>query len=192
MKVRFATLAVLLAVATMASAENARGSAAATVGGKKVSIDYGRPVLKGRSIDELTSKLAADRMWRAGENQVTTLTTEGDIMVGGKKVPAGKYSLYVHAAPSGDWALAINSDQGVPLGKIYSAASDKMKNEPWPRLDGYEKIAASEVARVPMRASKATAAVESFTIDLKPKGDAATLALAWGDRSWSLDVTPAK
>ncbi len=78
-------------------------------------------------------------MWRAGENQVTTLTTEGDIMVGGKKVPAGKYSLYVHAPASGDWSLAINSDQGIPLGKICGEAPDNMKNEPWPRLDGYEK-----------------------------------------------------
>ncbi len=192
MKVRFATLAAVLAAAALASAENARGTATASVGGKKVTIDYGRPVLKGRSIDQLTSQLSADRMWRAGENQVTILTTEGDISLGGKKVPAGKYSLYVYAPPSGDWSLAINSDQGIALGKIYSAASDKMKNEPWPRLDGYEKIAASEVARAPMKSGKTAGAVESFTIDLKPKGDAATLTMSWGDRSWSLDVTPAK
>jgi hypothetical protein len=192
MKVRFATLAAVLAAAALASADNARGTATATVGGKKVSVDYGRPVLKGRNIDQLTSQLPADRMWRAGENQVTTLTTEGDISIGGKKVPAGKYSLYVFAPPTGDWSLAINTDQGIALGKIYSAASDKMKNEPWPRLDGYEKIAASEVARVPMKSGKTTAAVENFTIDLKPKGDAATLVMSWGERSWSLDVTPAK
>lgn len=193
MKVRFATLAAALAVAALASADNARGTASATVGGKKVSIDYGRPALGGRSIDDLTSKLPADRMWRAGENQVTILTTEGAILVGGKKVPAGRYSLYVYAPPSGDWSLAINSDQGIALGKIYSAASEKMKNEPWPRLDGYEKnIATSEVARAPLTSGKPATPADSFTIDLKPKGDAATLVLAWGDRSWSLDVAPAK
>jgi hypothetical protein len=193
MNVRFATLAAVLSVAALASAENARGTATAAVGGKKVSIDYGRPVLSGRSIDELTSKLPADRMWRAGENQVTTLKTEGDIMIGSKKVPAGRYSLYVYAPANGDWSLAINSDQGIALGKIYSAASDKMKNEPWPRLDGYEKnIATSEVARAPMKSGKTTAAVDSFTIDLKPKADAAALVLSWGDRTWSVDVTPVK
>ncbi len=193
MKVRFATLAAVLAVAALASADNARGTATATVGGKKVSIDYGRPVLNGRSIGELTSKLPADRMWRAGENQVTILTTEGAILVGGKKVPAGRYSLYVYAPATGDWSLAINSDQGIALGKIWSAAPDNVKNEPWPRLDGYEKnIATSEVARAPMKSGKTAPPAESFTIDLKPKGGAATLVLAWGDRSWSLDVTPAK
>jgi hypothetical protein len=194
MKLRFATLAAASAVAGLVSAaEHPRGTATASVGGKKVTIDYGRPVLAGRSIDELTSKLPADRMWRAGENQVTTLTTEGDIMVGGKKIPAGKYSLYVHAPATGDWSIAINSDQGIPLGKIWSAAPDAVKNEPWPRLDGYEKnIASSEVARAPMKGGKTGAPVDSFTIDLKPKGDAATMALSWGDRMWSVDVTPAK
>jgi Protein of unknown function (DUF2911) len=194
MKLRFATLAAACAVAGLVSAaEHPRGTATASVGGKKVTIDYGRPVLAGRSIDELTSKLPADRMWRAGENQVTTLTTEGDIMVGGKKIPAGKYSLYVHAPATGDWSIAINSDQGIPLGKIWSAAPDAVKNEPWPRLDGYEKnIASPEVARAPMKGGKTGAPVDSFTIDLKPKGDAATMALSWGDRMWSVDVTPAK
>src|SRR2546422_806740 len=68
----------------LAQAETPRGTASATVGGKKVTIDYGRPALKGRSIDELLKQLPEDRMWRAGENQVTTLTTEGDITIGGK------------------------------------------------------------------------------------------------------------
>jgi len=194
MKLRLATLAAALAVAGLASAaDHPRGTATATVGGKKVSIDYGRPVLAGRSIDELTSKLPEDRMWRAGENQVTILNTEGDIMLGGKKVPAGKYSVYVHAPANGDWSLALNSDQGIALGKIYSAAPDNLKNEPWPRLDGYAKnIASTEVARATMKGGKTTAPVDSFTIDLKPKGDAATMVLSWGDRTWSLDVTAAK
>ena len=41
------------------------------------------------------AQLPADRVWRAGVDQVTTLTTEADLMVGGKRVPAGKYTLYV-------------------------------------------------------------------------------------------------
>src|SRR5262245_15067140 len=194
MKLRLVSLAAAVAVAGLASAaDHPRGTATATVGGKKVSIDYGRPVLAGRSIDELTSKLPDDRMWRAGENQVTMLMTEGDIVLGGKKVPAGKYSVYVHAPASGDWSLALNSDQGIALGKIWSAAPDNVKNEPWPRLDGYSKnIASTEVARATMKPGKTTAPVDSFTMDLKPKGDAATLMMSWGDRTWSLDVTPSK
>src|SRR5688572_10657567 len=53
-----------------------RGKATIAVAGKNVTIDYGRPTLKGRPMSALLSKLPADRMWRAGENQVTTFTTE--------------------------------------------------------------------------------------------------------------------
>lgn len=195
MNVRFAALAgaLSLAAAVLVQADNPRGSASATVGGKKVAIDYGRPALKGRSIDELTKQLPEDRIWRAGENQVTTLTTEGDILVGGKKVAAGRYTVYVHAPATGEWSLAINSDQGVPLGKIWDKAPANLKNEPWPHLEGYQKsIGGKEVARATMRSSKAGSAAELFTIDLKPAADGATMTLAWGERSWSLDVKPAK
>jgi hypothetical protein len=194
MKLRFANLAAVFAVAALASAaDNPRGTASATVGGKKVSIEYGRPALKGRTVDELTNKLPEDRMWRAGENQVTILTTEGDLMVGGKKLPAGRYSLYVYAPANGEWALAINTDQGMPLGKLWSGAPENMKNEPWPHLEGYQKsIASTEVARAPMKAGKTAAAIENFTIDLKPVKDAAALTLSWGDRTWSLDMAPVK
>ena len=58
--------------------------------------------MKGRKLDDLLAQLPADRIWRAGDNQVTTLTAESDILVGGAKVPAGKYSLYVLAPASGD------------------------------------------------------------------------------------------
>lgn len=195
MNVRFAALAgaLSLAAAALVQADNPRGSASATVGGKKVAIDYGRPALKGRSIEELTKQLPEDRIWRAGENQVTTLTTEGDILIGGRKVPAGKYSVYVHAPATGEWSLAINSDEGVPLGKIWDQAPANLKNEPWPHLEGYQKsIGGKEVARATMKSGRPGSAAELFTIDLKPAGDGATMTLAWGDRSWSLDVKPAK
>jgi len=92
-----------------------RDTTSAVVNGKKVSISYGRPSLKGRNTTELLTKLPKDRMWRIGANQVTTLTSETDFVVGGKKIPAGKYSLYVHAPETGDWHLAVNSDPGIEL-----------------------------------------------------------------------------
>src|SRR5262245_21121406 len=99
MNKRIAVAAVLVAVAGLASAQGQkpvdRGVATATVGGKKVSIDYGRPALKGRAMGELLKQLPPDKIWRAGENEVTMLSSEGDLMIGGKKVAAGKYSVYV-------------------------------------------------------------------------------------------------
>ncbi len=183
----------VLAVAAAALAADPRGTAEATVGGKKVTIDYGRPALKGRGLDELMKQLPADRIWRAGENQVTTLTTEGDLLVGGKKVPAGKYSLYVHAGEGNAWSLVLNRDLGVPLVKLYPQAPDNVKNEPWPRLDGYTKtIADKEVVRAKMAPAKVGAPADLFTMTLTPKGKDAALTLAWGQEAWSLDLQPAK
>ena len=195
MKLRFAALAAALCLAATGSAQdkNPRGTAVGTVGSKKVTIDYGRPALKGRSLDELMKQLPEDRMWRAGENQVTTLTTEGDITIGGKKVPAGKYSVYVHAGEANQWELVLNKDLGQPLGKIWDKAPDNMKNEPWPHLDDYTKaIASQEVARIPLKAAKSSGPADLFTIGFAPAGSGSTMTLAWGDQAWSAEVTPAK
>ena len=191
---RFISLAAGLALATTTYAQdNPRGKAEATVGGKKVTVDYGRPALKGRQMDELLKQLPEDRMWRAGENQVTILATEGSILVGGKKVPAGRYSLYVHAPATGDWSIALNSDQGIALGKIWDKAPANLKDEPWPHLDDYTKsVAKSEVARTPLKTSTATAPAENLTVSFKPAGDGATMTLAWGDKTWAVDIKPAK
>jgi hypothetical protein len=191
---RYFSLLAGLAFATAALAqEPSRGNAATTIGGKKVTVNYGRPALKGRDMSELLKQLPADRMWRAGENQVTILTTEGDLLVGGKKVPAGRYSLYVHAPASGDWSLALNSDQGIALGKIWDKAPANLKDEPWPHLQDYSKnVAQTEVLRAPMKSGTASPAAENFTVTFAPASDGANMILAWGTNSWSIEVKPAK
>ena len=191
---RLACLAAVLAfAASSAFAQNPRGTASATVGGKKLAVDYGRPALKGRSLDVLLNDLPADRMWRAGENQVSTISLEGDALIGGKKIPAGKYSVYVHAGENKQWELVLNRDLGVPLGKIYAQASEKMKNEPWPHITDYTAaIGSQEVARIPMSATKASAPVDTFTISFAPSGAGQTMTLAWAHQVWSTDVQPAK
>jgi hypothetical protein len=195
MSKRLACLATVLvaSVATTALAQNPRGAATTSVAGKKLAVDYGRPALKGRALDELLKQLPPDRMWRAGENQVTTMSLDGDVMIGGKKVAAGKYSVYVHAADANTWELVLNKDLGQPLVKLWDKAPDNMKNEPWPHIDDYTKaIASEEVARVPLKAAKASAPADLFTIDFAPAGKGSTMTLAWGTQAWSADVTPAK
>jgi hypothetical protein len=195
MKTSLAALSLLAAfgVATAALAQNPRGAAETTVAGKKVVIDYGRPALKGRDLNELMKQLPADRMWRAGENQVTTFKTETGLTIGGKKLAAGKYSMYVHAGPTGEWALVLNRDLGVPLGKMWAQAPENLKNEPWPHLDDYQKaIGAQEVVRAKMKPAKVGTAADLFTVSFAPKGAGADLTLAWGNEAWSVDVLPSK
>jgi hypothetical protein len=170
----------------------ARETVGATLNGKKVAVDYGRPALDGRKVDELVAQLPADRVWRAGANEVTTLTTETDLLIGGKKVPAGKYSVYVNAPATGDWALILNTDPGVPLKTIFPAAPPERADHLWPILDGYAKIAAKEVVRVPMKSVKAKEPMDRFLISLEPaKGGVSAITLTWGDRAWTVDVKDA-
>lgn len=195
MRSRIAVVAAALALPAAALAQQPRAprdNPSATVGGKKVAIEYGQPSLNKRTIKELLSQLPADRIWRMGENQVTTLTTEGDIVIGGQKVPAGKYSLYVYAPDSGDWSLLVNSDPGVPLKTIFAGASPELANALWPRLDGYDKVKDKEVARATLKSGKPPATLEQFKVTLAPAGNGATLTAAWGDQSWSTDIKPAK
>lgn len=183
---RLAHFAALVGFAATSFAQDSqpRGKAETMVHGKTVVIDYGRPDLKGRSLDELMKNLPEDRIWRAGENQVTTLDTATDLKIGGKAIPAGKYSLYVHAPAEGNWSLCVNKDQGIDLVKLWDEASPEMAKEPWPRLDGYQKnIEGDEVARIPMTKASADSS-DVFNIDLS----ASALTMSWGGQSWEVGI----
>jgi DUF2911 family protein len=168
----------------------------ATMDGSKLTVDYGRPALNGRTVADLTSKLDATRVWRAGENQVTTVTVEGGVSIGGVKVAPGKYSAYLYLPEGGgDWSLLLNTDPGIELKKIFAAAPPDVANELWPRLDGYDKIKASEVARIPLTRAPAPAApMEKFLISLAPKSKdgKSSITFTWGDQSWTAELKAAK
>lgn len=73
-----------------------RASPPATATGKigeaTITIDYSSPSVKGRKI--WGDLVPYDKVWRAGANEATIFTTDKDIKVDGKSLPAGKYSLY--------------------------------------------------------------------------------------------------
>lgn len=79
------------------------------VGSANITIDYSSPSVKGRKI--WGDLVPYDKVWRAGANKATILETDKDIMVEGKKVPAGKYSLF--ATPGQNtWTVILNSETG--------------------------------------------------------------------------------
>ena len=187
------TAVAALALASTGSPQGSRGAAATTIGGQEVSIDYGQPELKGRDVGKLMEQLPPDRIWRAGKDQVSTLTTGADLMIGDGKVPAGKYSMYVHAGESGQWSLILNKDLGVPLGQVWDGAPDSMKNEPWPHVADYtEAIKDQEVVRAAMTKVESAQPAETFTMSFAAQGGGADLTLAWGDQAWKVALQPAK
>jgi hypothetical protein len=132
------------------------GTTECTIKGKKVTISYSRPSMKGRKI--MGDLVPYGQVWRTGANEATTLTTEIDLNIGGAKVPAGTYTLYT--LPSQDsWKLIINKQTG-QWGTEYSQDQD--------------------LARVPMTKSEIVVPVEQFTISLdQDSNDSADLIMEW-------------
>ncbi len=193
MRIRFTAFILTAGLAVWAFGQGtaSRGTATTMIGGKKVAIDYGQPALKGRNFADLMKQLPQDRMWRAGSGAVTTFSTETDLMIGGKKVPAGKYSLYIHCPENGSYALVLNRDLGQPLSKIWSGAPQNQANEPYPHFEYTKEIGTSEVLRAPLNKITVPAS-DLLTYAFKPSGSGAVLTISWGTQAWSLEMQPAK
>jgi hypothetical protein len=126
----------------------------------KIRVDYGQPHLRGRTLH--TGNLVPyDRPWRTGANEVTTLTTDVDLTIGGASVPAGSYVLFTLPSET-QWKLIIQRNAGQDA--MYDPAHD--------------------VAQVDLRKRTLPAPLESMSIWLIPStADGPTrgeLRLVWG------------
>ena len=84
-------------------------TATGKIGEANVTITYGSPSVRGRKIwGEL---VPYDKVWRAGANEATQIETDKDLVVEGKKLPAGKYSLYTIPGEK-QWQIIVNSQTG--------------------------------------------------------------------------------
>ncbi|TSD63431.1 DUF2911 domain-containing protein [Inquilinus sp. KBS0705] len=101
----FAILFTTIASAQAKKVESPRDSISTTINGAKISINYGSPSVKGRKIyGEL---VPFGQVWRTGANEATVFTTSKDIMVQGKKLPAGTYGFF--AIPTATtWTIIFN------------------------------------------------------------------------------------
>ncbi len=82
-------------------------------GGKWVEITYGRPIKRGRDLwgsgaDYGKTLNAGAPVWRAGANVTTRLKTEVPLVINGKTVAPGEYSLFIDLKPN-NWTLIVSS-----------------------------------------------------------------------------------
>ena len=104
---RFALAAIAVCVAVPAFAQgNPRGEAKATVAGKEVTIDYGRPGLKGR---DMLGQAQVGQAWRMGADAATGLKTDVELAFGSVKVPKGEYILTATKVAAEEWHLNVLS-----------------------------------------------------------------------------------
>jgi hypothetical protein len=105
------TLLMATSFAAFAQLQTPAASPAASVsqvvGFTKISIDYSSPAVKGRKIFGEIEKYGVT--WRAGANAQTIIEFSTPVSVGGKNLRAGKYSIFMTPAESGEWTVHLNS-----------------------------------------------------------------------------------
>jgi hypothetical protein len=89
------------------------GDGASYQGGKWIEITYGRPIKRGRDLLGPGGNFGRDLnagapVWRAGANVSTRLKTELPLVINGKTVPVGEYSLFIILKPN-NWTLIVSS-----------------------------------------------------------------------------------
>jgi hypothetical protein len=142
-----------------------RDTTRATVGSATFSVDYSRPLARGRTL--LGNVITYDRVWRTGANAATQFTTSAPITLAGLPIPAGKYTLWTVPHPRGV-ELIVNRQTG-QWGTEYGRAHD--------------------LGRVAMKSDSVDPPVEMFTIAIEPSGARrGTLVMAWGTFRWTAPI----
>jgi hypothetical protein len=142
-----------------------RDTTRATIGGARFTVDYGRPLARGRTL--LGNVISYDRVWRTGANAATQFTTSAPITLAGLSLPAGTYTLWT-VPHVGGVDLIVNKQTG-QWGTEYSRAQD--------------------LGRAPMKVDSVNTPVDKFTIAIEPS-DArhGTLVMSWGTFRWTAPV----
>lgn len=92
------------------------GLARTHVGDAYIHVVYSRPYERGRDnifgTEESGALVPWGQRWRFGANESVELAVNRDVMVAGKKLPAGIYSVFVTPAEK-EWTFHINSALGL-------------------------------------------------------------------------------
>jgi len=87
--------ALLLSMTVAVNAQKASPAAEAsgTIGKANITIKYSQPGVKGRDI--YGDLVPYGEVWRVGANEATVFEVSSDIQIGGEKLKAGKYGVWV-------------------------------------------------------------------------------------------------
>ena len=133
----------------------------------KVTVNYSRPVAKGRLI--FGGLVPYNEIWRTGANSATTLTFTDEVNFGGQKVAAGEYALFTIPGQS-EWTVVLNK-----AAKQWGAYSHKKEDD---------------VAQIKVKSSKTATKIETFTIQFKNVTPGTMdLNIAWDNTQVTVPLT---
>lgn len=150
---------------TGATQLSVRDTTRANIGAAAFTIDYGRPLARGREL--LGKVIPYDDVWRTGANAATQFSTSEPITIAGIQVPAGKYTLWTFPRAN-SVELIVNTQTG-QWGTGYDASQD--------------------LGKAPMKTETPAAPVEKFTISIVGADDHhGTLVMEWGTFRWTAPI----
>jgi hypothetical protein len=137
--------------------------------GKTITVNYSSPRMRGRKI--FGDLVPFGEVWRAGADDATSFVPNVDLAVGGRGVPAGKYTVFILPTLA-KWTLIISKQFG-EFGIPYPGAQ-------------------YDFARMEMKVSKLSAPLENFTISFDQAGASCTMNLEWETTRASIDISEKK
>lgn len=138
-------------------------SSAKIASGATITINYGQPSVKGRTIGKDLEPLSG-QVWRTGANKATVFETDKDITVEGQALPAGKYALFTLSGDD-EWTI------------IFNKTSDQ-----W---GAYKYDQKEDALRVKVKPAKAAAFAEKLQLNASEDGK---VNILWGDNDVSFAV----
>ena len=132
-----------------------------------IELSYSRPGVKDRKI--FGDLVPYGKVWRTGANNATTITFGDEVMIGGKKVPAGKYGLLTIPGED-EWTMIISKQTDVSSPAAYKESED--------------------VVRVKAKPAKVGMKAETFTMQFaNVQAESVELHMRWDDLLVSLPIT---
>jgi len=148
-------------------------------GGKWIEITSGRPIKRGRDVfggagDKYGKVANPDApVWRAGANNTTQLNTEVPLVINGKTIAPGTYTMFIDLKPNA-WTLIIST------WKAQTRYDPSNKNELW---GAYEYTPDKDVVRAPMKMATLPFAVDQLTWEFTDMSDTGGSMLIMWDKT---------
>ena len=100
------------------------GKVEGTIDGVEVTLEYGRPSVKGRKV--WGGLVPYGEVWRTGADEATTITFSSDVEIGGEKLAAGTYGLFTLPGEQ-EWVIIFNkvAEQWGAFG--YDSSQDSLR-----------------------------------------------------------------
>ncbi|MCE6988845.1 DUF2911 domain-containing protein [Dyadobacter sp. CY323] len=130
------------------------------INGLDIQVTYSKPSKKGRLIfgrEQDKALLPYGKVWRTGANEATLIEFAKDVVLAGKPVKAGQYSLY-SVPDQGSWKIILNSETG-QWGTEYNDGRDVLR------------------VQVPIRIRPSVQ--EQFTIYFEEQSNGVDMILSW-------------